>query len=68
VELADEVFEASAAPGDADEVADERGVPAVAALVRRHPRQLEKLLDLGRGKLKGPSVQIRGRRQPISPL
>ena len=68
MELADEVFEASAAPSDADEVADERGVPAVPALVRRHPRQLEQLLDLPRPELEGPSVQIRCRGQPISPL
>jgi hypothetical protein len=68
VELADEVFEASTAPSYADEVADERGVSTIAALVRRHPCQLEKLLDLRRRQLEGAAIDVGGRSQPFNPL
>jgi hypothetical protein len=53
------LFKAPAArAGDADEVANERCVPPVAAFVRRDASEFEQLFDLGSGKLEQLTVEV----------
>jgi hypothetical protein len=64
----DERGQLAAAPpvDDADELAEERRIRALAALVGGDARELEKLVDVPLGQVEGRRVVARGRHEPVA--